>query len=84
VRNSPRSRTLAHLRAHLEQRGARVQICTLLNKLERRVVDVDCKYVGFQVCMASAYSRQRSRRLRSLSAWTTPMPDIWRDGFGCA
>ena len=51
ARDCPRSRTLAHLRAHLEKRGANVQICTLLNKVERRVVDVDCKYVGFQVCV---------------------------------
>ena len=43
-------RTLSHLKKLLGQRNpARLKICTLLDKPERRVVDVDVEYVGFQI-----------------------------------
>ncbi len=43
-------RTLSHLKALLGQRQpASLKICTLLDKPDRRVVDVDVEYVGFQI-----------------------------------
>ena len=43
-------RTLSHLKSLLEQRKpASLRICTLLDKPERRVSDVDVDYVGFQI-----------------------------------
>ena len=42
--------TLSHLKKLLAQRNpASLKICTLLDKPERRVVDVDVEYVGFQI-----------------------------------
>ena len=44
------ARTLSHLKKLLAQRNpASLKICTLLDKPERRVVDVDVEYVGFQI-----------------------------------
>ena len=43
-------RTLSHLRALLAQRRpASLKICTLLDKPDRRVVDVNVEYTGFQI-----------------------------------
>ena len=43
-------RTLSHLKDLLGQRQpASLKICTLLDKPERRVTDVDVEYVGFQI-----------------------------------
>ncbi|MCD8249002.1 MAG: hypoxanthine phosphoribosyltransferase [Lachnospiraceae bacterium] len=43
-------RTLNHLKKLLSQRSpASLKICTLLDKPDRRVVDVDVEYVGFQI-----------------------------------
>lgn len=43
-------RTLSHLLDLLKARKPNsIALCTLLDKPERRVVDVDVKYVGFQV-----------------------------------
>ncbi|MCC8162395.1 MAG: hypoxanthine phosphoribosyltransferase [Lachnospiraceae bacterium] len=43
-------RTLNHLKKLLAQRNpASLKICTLLDKPDRRVVDVDVEYVGFQI-----------------------------------
>ena len=43
-------RTLSHLKKLLAQRNpASLKICTLLDKPERRAVDVDVEYVGFQI-----------------------------------
>lgn len=43
-------RTLSHLFKLLEQRNPEsLEICTLLDKPERRVVDVDVKYTGFDI-----------------------------------
>ena len=43
-------RTLSHLKNLLAQRHPKtLKICTLLDKPDRRVVDVDVEYVGFQI-----------------------------------
>ncbi|HBN56705.1 MAG TPA: hypoxanthine phosphoribosyltransferase [Lachnospiraceae bacterium] len=43
-------RTLAHLKDLLGQRDPRsLRICTLLDKPDRRVADVDVEYVGFKI-----------------------------------
>lgn len=43
-------RTLNYLLENLKSRGAKsVKLCTLLNKPDRRVVDVDVDYVGFEI-----------------------------------
>lgn len=43
-------RTLSHLRALLAQRKpASLKLCTLLDKPDRRVVDVNVEYIGFQI-----------------------------------
>lgn len=43
-------RTLSHLRALLAQRKpASLKLCTLLDKPDRRVVDVNVEYTGFQI-----------------------------------
>ena len=43
-------RTLSHLKSLLMQRHpASLKLCTLLDKPDRRVVDVDVEYVGFQI-----------------------------------
>ena len=43
-------RTLAYLNELLASRSpASLEICTLLDKPERRVTDVDVKYVGFEI-----------------------------------
>jgi hypothetical protein len=70
----PGSRTLAHLRAHLEKRGAAtVEICTLLDKVERRVAHVECKYIGFQVrsTHGEADAHLYARRVSGLAGVST-------------
>jgi hypoxanthine phosphoribosyltransferase len=43
-------RTLSYLKTMLERRGPKsIKICTLLDKPEQRVVDVDIEYVGFTI-----------------------------------
>lgn len=43
-------RTLSHLVKLLSQRApASLQLCTLLDKPDRRVVEVDVKYTGFEI-----------------------------------
>lgn len=43
-------RTLAYLIELLQQRGpASIEVCALLTKPERSEVDVDCRYVGFEI-----------------------------------
>ena len=43
-------RTLSHLLKMLKDRGpADVRLCTLLDKPDRRVVDVKVDYTGFQI-----------------------------------
>ena len=43
-------RTLKKIKEYLLNEGAKsVELCTFLNKPSRRVVDIDVKYVGFEV-----------------------------------
>ena len=43
-------RTLSHLMGILQSRGPKsIRLCTLLDKPERRVVDVKVDYVGFEI-----------------------------------
>ncbi len=43
-------RTLSYLLENLQQRGPKsLKLCTLLDKPEERVTDVDVDYVGFQI-----------------------------------
>jgi hypoxanthine phosphoribosyltransferase len=43
-------RTLKHLQQHLADTGAHtVRICTLIDKKERREIDIDIDYAGFEV-----------------------------------
>lgn len=43
-------RTLAYLKEHLKSKNPNsVKICTLLDKKERRVCDIDADYVAFQI-----------------------------------
>ncbi len=43
-------RTISFLKDHFQQRGAEgVYICTLIDKKERRVVDITADYTGFDV-----------------------------------
>lgn len=43
-------RTLSYLVELLEQRGpASIEICTLLTKPERLEVEIDCRYIGFEI-----------------------------------
>lgn len=43
-------KTLNHLKPMLQSRGpASLNLCTLLSKPDRREVDVDVKYIGFEV-----------------------------------
>ncbi len=42
--------TLSYLLRNLEARNpASVQVCALLTKPERRVADIECRYVGFEI-----------------------------------
>ncbi len=43
-------RTLKKIKEYLLNKGAKsVELCTFLNKPSRRVVDIDVKYIGFEV-----------------------------------
>lgn len=43
-------RTLKKIKSYLLEQGAKsVELCTFLNKPSRRVVDIDVKYIGFDV-----------------------------------
>lgn len=43
-------KTLKYLKEHLENKNANsVKICTLLNKPERREVEIDIDYIGFDI-----------------------------------
>ncbi|MFH1216369.1 MAG: hypoxanthine phosphoribosyltransferase [Pseudomonadota bacterium] len=43
-------KTIAHLKKHFQERGVEsVHICTLIDKKERREVDIEADYIGFSV-----------------------------------
>lgn len=62
-------RTLSHLVKMLGQREpASMEICTLLDKPDRRVVDVDVKYTGFEIPdkFVVGYGLDYDQKLRDL------------------
>ena len=62
-------RTLSHLIELLKSRNPNsIELCTLLDKPERRVVEVDVKYVGFQVpdLFVVGYGLDYDQRYRNL------------------
>lgn len=43
-------RTLSYLVEHLKEKNPKsIEICTLLSKPSRRIIDLDVKYIGFQI-----------------------------------
>jgi hypoxanthine phosphoribosyltransferase len=61
--------TLSYLLRNLEARNpASVEVCALLTKPERRVADIDCRYVGFEIPnrFAIGYGLDYAERYRSL------------------
>ena len=62
-------RTLSHLVKLLSQREpASLQLCTLLDKPDRRVVEVEVKYVGFEIPdkFVVGYGLDYDQRMRNL------------------
>jgi hypoxanthine phosphoribosyltransferase len=62
-------RTLAYLIELLQQRGPEsIEICALLTKPERAEVDVECRYVGFEIPnrFVVGYGLDYSERYRNL------------------
>jgi hypoxanthine phosphoribosyltransferase len=61
--------TLSYLLRNLEARNpASVEVCALLTKPERRVADIECRYVGFEIPnrFAIGYGLDYAERYRSL------------------
>ena len=61
--------TLSYLLRNLEARNpASVQVCALLTKPERRVADIECRYVGFEIPnrFAIGYGLDYAERFRNL------------------
>lgn len=62
-------RTLAYLIDLLQQRGpASIEVCALLTKPERAEVDIDCRYVGFEIPnrFVVGYGLDYAERFRNL------------------
>ena len=73
-------RTLSHLRKLLTQRDpASLKICTLLDKPDRRVVDVDVEYVGFQIedKFVVGYGLDYAERYRTLPYVGILKPEVY-------
>lgn len=61
--------TLSYLLRNLEARNpASVEVCALLTKPDRRVADIECRYVGFEIPnrFAIGYGLDYGERYRSL------------------
>ena len=61
--------TLSYLLRNLEARNpASVEVCALLTKPERRVADIECRYVGFEIPnrFAIGYGLDYAERYRNL------------------
>ena len=61
--------TLSYLLRNLEARNpASVEVCALLTKPDRRVADIECRYVGFEIPnrFAIGYGLDYAERYRSL------------------
>lgn len=62
-------RTLAYLIELLQQRGpASIEVCALLTKPERAEVEIDCRYVGFEIPnrFVVGYGLDHAERYRNL------------------
>ncbi len=62
-------RTLSYLMELLQQRGPKsLALCTLLDKPERRVIDVDVNYTGFEIpdYFVVGYGLDYDQRYRNL------------------
>jgi hypoxanthine phosphoribosyltransferase len=69
--------TLRYLLTHLEGRGPRsVEVCTLLSKPDARVVEVDVRYVGFEIpnAFVVGYGLDYRQRYRGLPYVATLNP----------
>ncbi|MFT4285720.1 MAG: hypoxanthine phosphoribosyltransferase [Protaetiibacter sp.] len=72
--------TLSWLRENLESRGAAsVEICALLRKPEAAKVDVDVRYVGFEIPnhFVVGYGLDYAERYRNLRAVGILAPHVW-------
>ncbi|MGN6271775.1 MAG: hypoxanthine phosphoribosyltransferase [Protaetiibacter sp.] len=72
--------TLSWLRENLSSRGAQsVEICALLRKPEAAKVDVDVKYVGFEIPnhFVVGYGLDYAERYRNLRAVGILAPHVW-------
>jgi hypoxanthine phosphoribosyltransferase len=62
--------TLSYLVRNLEARGpASLEVCALLTKPSRRIADIECRYVGFEIPnrFVIGYGLDYGERFRSLS-----------------
>ena len=72
--------TLSWLRANLESRGAAsVEICALLRKPEAAKVDVDVKYVGFEIpnAFVVGYGLDYAEQYRNLRGIAVLAPHVY-------
>ena len=72
--------TLSWLRENLESRGAAsVEICALLRKPEAAKVEVDAKYVGFEIpnAFVVGYGLDYAERYRNLRAVAMLAPHVY-------
>lgn len=77
--------TLDYLQAQLNRRGpASVQICTLLNKPERRTAEVRVKYVGFNIPneFVVGYGLDYCERYRTLPYIGVLKPEVYTRNTG--
>lgn len=72
--------TLSWLKANLESRGpASLEICALLRKPEAAKVDIDAKYVGFDIpnAFVVGYGLDYAERYRNLRAIAVLAPHVY-------
>ena len=72
--------TLSWIRSNLESRNpASVEICTLLRKPEAAKVEIDCKYVGFDIpnSFVVGYGLDFDERFRNLRDIGTLAPHVY-------
>lgn len=77
--------TLSHLLERLRSRGvSTVEICTLLSKPSRRKVDVDIKYLGFEVPdeFVVGYGIDYAGSYRNLPDVCVLKPEVFENGDG--
>ena len=72
--------TLSWIRSNLESRSpASVEICTLLRKPEAAKVEIDCKYVGFEIpnAFVVGYGLDFDEKYRNLRDIGTLAPHVY-------